>query len=565
MLKITYALLDITASDDAVSSVTDIQPFANAQEINTPDLDRLTVRKFATLELNEWVLDGSHEQWPGNPSAETWGFWSKQISGENGVFSEPVVLTIEFTDNHTSEGLTLYFRADTGDYSTDFTLDYYDSAGGLILSKDFSATGAEYFADSHAEDYRKIVMTFRKTSLPYRYLKLTEIKYGSIKIFDEDSIISASILEEIDPTGAELSINTMECTIYTEDFQLLDPQGIYEMLQQKQTINVQGFDTDGNAVEYGTFFLEEPTSEDDDTTTLSCVDFLGVIDKTQFLGGIYNNKNAGQLFDEIMLSAEVETDEYEVADDLRAKTITGWIPICTHREAVQQWAFAVGALVDCSRSKKIKAYSPVNVDVGTITHDDKFIGHKVTLKPLVTGVNITAHSYSVGADASTVYEGTLPAGENLVTFGEPYSGLSITGGTLKASGANYAVVTMSAAGAVTITGNQYVDSTTVYSVNATELPANAKPNIITVDESATLVNSANAVEIAQRIYDYNQNRYKNEGDIILGNQHVGEVWRTNSLNNRDILGRLSRLEIDLVTEIANATTSGVSAERVAHE
>lgn len=562
MLKITYGLLDITAADDAVSVAADVQPFADAQDINTPDLDHLTVKKFATLELNQWVLDGTFEQFPDNPEVENWGFWSKQISGENGDFSEPVVLTIEFDDNHTSEGLTLYFRADTGEYSTDFTIEYFNSAGALILTKDFSANYAEYFAESPAEDYRKIVITFRKTSLPYRYLKLTEIKYGSIKIFDEDSIVLATILEEVDPTGAELSINTMECTIYTDDFQLLDPQGIYEMLQQKQAINVISYDDAGESTDFGTFFLEEPTSEDDDTTTLSCVDFLGVIDKTNFLGGIYNNKNAGQLFDEIMLSAEVEADEYEVEETLRAKTVTGYIPICTHREAVQQWAFAVGGLVDCSRDKKIKAYSAVDTEVGTITHDEKFIGHSVKLKPLVTGVSITAHQYTVSADSSTAYEGTLPAGENLVTFDNPYSGLSVSGGTLKSSGANYAVVTMSAAGAVVITGKQYNDSTTVYTVNATELPANAKPNVIAVDEAATLVNANNALEIAQRIYAYNQNRYQDEGDIILGNQHVGEVWRMNSLNNRDIVGRVSRLEIDLVTETASITMAGVSAERV---
>lgn len=562
MLKITYGLLDITAADDAVSVAADVQPFADAQDINTPDLDHLTVKKFATLELNQWVLDGTFEQFPDNPEVENWGLWSKQISGENGDFSEPVVLTIEFDDNHTSEGLTLYFRADTGEYSTDFTIEYFNSAGALILTKDFSANHAEYFAESPAEDYRKIVITFRKTSLPFRYLKLTEIKYGSIKIFDEDSIVSATILEEVDPTGAELSINTMECTIYTDDFQLLDPQGIYEMLQQKQAINVISYDDAGEPTDFGTFFLEEPTSEDDDTTTLSCVDFLGVIDKTNFLGGIYNNKNAGQLFDEIMLSAEVEPDEYEVEETLRAKTVTGYIPICTHREAVQQWAFAVGGLVDCSRDKKIKAYSAVDTEVGTITHDEKFIGHSVKLKPLVTGVSITAHQYTVSADSSTAYEGTLPAGENLVTFDNPYSGLSVSGGTLKSSGANYAVVSMSAAGTVVITGKQYNDSTTVYSVNATELPANAKPNVIAVDEAATLVNANNALEIAQRIYAYNQNRYQDEGDIILGNQHVGEVWRMNSLNNRDIVGRVSRLEIDLVTETASVTTAGVSAERV---
>ena len=561
MLRINYGLLDITAADDAISSATDVQEFANAQEINTPDLDRLTVRKFADLEQNLWLLDGTFEEWPDNPKPETWGFWSKQMSDENGVFSAPIQLAIEFDDNHSSEGLTMYFRPDTGDYSTDFTVEYYDAGNNLLLSKEFSADAAEYFAESPVEDYRKVMLTFRKTSLPRRYLKLTEIKYGSIKVFDDDSIINATVLEEVDTTGAELSINTMECTIYTSDFQLLDPQGIYVMLQQKQAINIQTVNKDGSSEDFGTFFLEEPNSEDDDTTTLKCVDFLGVIDKTDFLGGIYENKNAVELFAEIMASADVKPQEYEVSAEFASKKITGWIPICSHREAVHHWAFAVGAVVDCSRSKLIRAYTPLTLNTGTITHDEKFIGHKVTLRPLVTGAKVTAHKYTVDTDTSTAYEGELTAGQSLITFSEPYSGLKITGGTIASSGANYAVVNVSTAGTVKITGKKYIDSTTVYSVNAAELPANAKPNVIDVDAGATLISAENAMEIAQRVYDLHQNRYQDEGDIILSGQRVGELWRMNSLNNRDIKGRVNRLEIDLITEIANVNMTGISVER----
>lgn len=565
MLKINYGLIDTSAADTAQASATDIQPFADAQQINTSDLDRLIVRKFGDLELNQWILDGTFEQFPDNPKAENWGFWSKQMSDENGVFAEPVVLTIEFTENHTSEGMTLYFRSDTGDYATDFTIEYYDNAGTLLSSADFTIDSAEFFAESVVSDYYKIVITFHKISKPYRYLKLSEVKYGSIKIFDENSVVEATILEEVDPTGAVLSINTMNCTVYTEDFQLLDPQGIYQMLQQKQAINISSYDDKGNATDYGTFFLEEPTSEDDDTTSFSCVDFLGVIDKTQFLGGMYTNKNAGELFDEIMLSAEVKDNEYDVTEDLRTKTITGYIPICSHREAVQQWAFAVGAVVECSRGKSIRAYIAPTTESGIITHDDKFTGHKITLKPFVTGVNVVAHEYTAGSDSSTAYEGILPVGDNVVTFSAPYSNISVSGGTLVESGANHAVVNMTAAGTAKITGKQYVDSTTLYSIKATGLPANAKPNEISVDTSATLINADNALEVAQRVFEYNQNRYQDEGDIILTSHRAGEMWRMNTINNRDIVGRLSRMEIDLIAEIANITLAGVSDERTVSE
>lgn len=562
MLEIKYGLIDVTAADDAVSECTDTQEYADIQAIHTPDLDRLPVKTFATLEQNQWILDGSRKAFPENPKEENWGLWSKQMSDENGVFSVPIALTINFTMNHTSEGLTLYFRPDTDDYAAEMQIDYYNSAGELILSKTFAPDAAEYFAAGIAENYRKIVLTFRKTSLPYRYLKLTEIKYGAVKVFDEDSIISADILEEVDVTGAELSINTLEFTVYTSDFQLLDPAGIYAALQQKQAIAVTQKDEEGVETSFGTFFLEEPYSEDDDTTTMQCVDFLGVIDKTDFLGGIYFAKNAGDLLTEIMASAEVEEDEYEVAPEIAAKSITGWIPICTHREALQQLAFAVGAVVDCSRGKTIRIYEPETAVSGTITHDEKFLGHKVSLKALVTGIEVTTHKYVTSADSSNAFEGTLSAGTHLVTFSEPYSSLSVSGATITESGANFAEVTVQTAGTVMITGKRYEDSTGIIGVYATELPANAKPNILSVDSVATLINADNAPEIASRLYDYCQNRYIDEGETVLGRQKAGQVWKMNSLNGRDLSGYINSLELDLMKETAAVKFTGESEERV---
>lgn len=560
MLKIRYGLLDVTAADDAISRCNDAQPFSDVQATNTPDLDSLPVNPWATLELNQWTLDGTKKEWPDRPKDENFGLWSRQMSDENGRFDEPIALTIEFTERHTSEGLTVSFRADSGDYPSDMQVEYYRGEE-LILFREYKPDATVYFAEGQAEDYTRIVMIFRGTNLPHRYLKLTEIKYGSIKVFDENSIISADIYEEVDRTGAELSINTLEFMIHTEDFQLLDPTGIYKMLQQKQAITAAQYNDDGTVTDFGTFFLEEPSSEDDDTTTLSCVDFLGVIDKTDFMGGIYVNKNAGELWDEIMASAEVAENEHEITEELRNKSVTGWIPICSHRAALQQWAFAVGAVVDCSRGKQIRAYKPETESCGTITHDDKFMGHSVKLKALVTGVTVTTHKYVPESDVSTAFEGTLSAGTHVVTFGSPYAGITVSGAQLISGGENHAVVEVSAAGDVIISGKKYEDSTGIVGVYATDLPANAKPNVVSVSDEATLVNAENARAIAQRLFDYYQNRYTDEGEIILTNQQAGQIWNMNSLNGRDLLGSIDSMEIDLMSETAKLKFTGISVAR----
>lgn len=556
MVELKYGLFDVTAAEDSSQSCSDVQPFADVTVLNTPDLDNLTVKPWATLETNQWLLDGSKLTFPDKPKQETFGLWSLQQSGDDGEFETPITLVCDFKDTHTTVGLTFIFRDDSDDYASHLKLQYYNSSGNLIAEKEFYPDGTTYFAEGLVENYKKIVITFYSTSLPHRYLKLTELKYGAVKIFDDDSIISAQILEEADPTGAELSINTLEFTAYTTDFALLDPRGAYVALQQRQAI---GATVDGE--NFGVFFLDEPSSEDDDTTTFSCTDFLGVIDETSFMGGIYSNKNVGELVLEIMTSAEVENSEYSLTSSLSSKTVSGYIPICTHREALQQVAFAIGAVVDCSRGKAIRIYPQNTATIGTITHDEKFDGHKVKMTALVTGVEVTAHRYVLSTETSNVYEDTLPVGTHTLTFGSPYANLSIIGATILASGANYATVQVTTAGQVTITGRQYEDNTSVVGVYASELPANAKPNVVSCDSGATLVSAVNAPQIAQRLYSFYQNRYEDEGEILLGNQRVGEVWRMNSLNERDIAGAIQSLDINLITGIASAKITGQASTR----
>lgn len=558
--QITYGLFDVTAADDATQSCDDLQPFANIAAITPPDLDELVVEPWATLETNQWILDGSKKAFPNTPMKENFGLWSLSMSNSDCMFETPIILECSFTENHTTLGVTLLFREDSCEYANVVDIGYYDSSDSLIHSERYSPDSANYFASALVENYRKIVFIFWGTSLPNRYLKLTEIKFGQVKIFDDDSIIDATILEEIDPTGSELSINTLEFTAYATDFSLLDPNGVYTALQQKQTIK-----TKINGENFGTFFLDEPESEDDDTTTFKCIDYVGVIDQTNYMGSMCFGEDAYTVLETIFKSAGLESSEYSIDNELQLKSIAGHIPICTHREALQQVAFATGAIVDCSRGKEIKVYLADAETSGTLTHDDKFTGHKVKYTSLVTGVEVTSHEFTLSSEMTNIFEGTLEEGLHTITFSAPYDGINVDGAELMECDVNYASILVSGSSTVLITGYEYTDNTTVVGVYADELPANTKPNVISCDSSATLVSALNAAEIAQRLYDYYQNRYEDEGDIILGLQKVGQVWSMNSLNGMNLNGVIHSLEIDMLAETASVKLTGSPEERKADD
>lgn len=535
--EISYGLVDVTAKEDSTPTCQDKQPFIDMAQLKRNNLE---VDKYGTGELNQFVLDGSMKLFPDNPYGKNFGLWSLSMSDENGVFKTPITLTVDFTENHSSLGLTFFFMAKTNDYCNNLNIKYYDGGGVLLLDKDFAPDEPIYFAEGKVTDYRKVVTTFKSTNYPFRYLKLSELKYGAIKIFKRDDIVTANILEEVDPTSSSISINTLEFTAHSKDFSLLDPQGLYSLIQKKQDIEVSLYQNDIRR-DMGTFYLEEPESQSDDTVTMSCIDALGIMDQTDFKGGLYNNKLAKELVSDIMASAGFS---FELASSFDSVTLTGWIPICTHRVALQQVAFAIGAIVDCSRSSNVRIYPIPTLSTLDIGKDRKIQGHKVKQRSLVTGVEVIAHKYIASTESAELYKGVLPVGTHEIVFSEPKHTLTVTGGTILSSNVNYAKISVTTASEITLTGKNYNDTTSIVGVYMPELPANEKQNILQVD-AATLINESNAKAVAQRLYDYYQKRYENTGDIILQNEEVGKMVTMESLSNKSIKGIVESMEINL--------------------
>ena len=111
-----------------VSALSDSSPeFPNA------DIGKLELLKSDTTypaylipDLNSAVLDGSRAIM----EDETCIPLISGISGEDGTFTSPPILTISFTSPHTSAGITLYFL---DDYPADIKVAWYDTYGQKII------------------------------------------------------------------------------------------------------------------------------------------------------------------------------------------------------------------------------------------------------------------------------------------------------------------------------------------------------------------------------------------------------------------------------------------------
>ena len=167
---IEYGAVDITAKSDSQLSVNNSQDFSKLDELKS---DKLQEIKYSTLEKNHFTLDGKSENMGSTITGVGW--WSKLMSDENGSFTTPLVLTINFSQVHSSIGLTLTFSKYA--YCNSLKIQYYSASNELIVEKTYSPDEYNYFCEQTVANYKKIVITFYSTNIPYRYLKLYGIMY----------------------------------------------------------------------------------------------------------------------------------------------------------------------------------------------------------------------------------------------------------------------------------------------------------------------------------------------------------------------------------------------------
>lgn len=501
---------DVTALKDSSLSSSAIQDFVDLGLFQ----DNIEQSLYGTMELNQFVLDGSREIMPEIPEIP---YWSSAKSEENCSFLVHPTLTIRFTKPHSSIGLTLHFA---GDIPAEVKIIWYSVSGILLAEKTFYPDSQEYFCECNIQNYGRLAISFPKSTWPHRYVKLDYIEYGGKWLLGRDNIKNASVYEEMDITSATLSINTasIEFVDTAGDFELSNQKGLWKSLQEEQDIAIAEY-VDGEMVDCGTFYLDTWDSQKN-IVKFSLIDRIGVMDKTMYYGGtIFENVYAGEIIADIMASCGVK--KYSVEEEVYYIPLSGWLAIQSHRAALQQVVFACGAVADCSRSDWIRIYKPDQYVSRTIGLDRKFMGTKITLDKYVSGVSVAYVNYALADAASEISRGTLPAGITRVEFSEPYqaSSISVSSGAITAVSTNYVEVSMTEPGECIISGRKYEKTENTYTVRNAVIAGEAES--IQSYSGCTLMSVERAMEVAGRILSYTKMRQIVDMRFINAGEAVG--------------------------------------------
>jgi len=512
-LQIKYMDVPEGARKASVVAADAGQPFPLPQQLAEGVADV----PWATLEPGGWMLDGSRKLLPDTPRQMGW--WSCEPSEADGTFSDPPVIRLTFPQPYTATGLTFRFWPSKEEWCSHIRVAWY-RGDGLIDQADAYPNAAEWVFFYPVENFDAVEICLLQTNSPGRYAKLQQLQIGRVMVFMGDELVEVRLLNETDPSLCALTVDTMTVA-------LRDRKGRNLLPQKDQIVELY---RDG--VLLATHSITDAQRQSRQNYRLRSQSAIGRLEGS-FLGGIYEQYPLENLLQEVLRDFAFGVDPA-----FTGKTVTGYLPVCTRRQALQQITFAVGAAVTSRGDGSIWLQLPEETVSGGFTAGRIFAGGRLKQEPPVAAVELFVHHYSPGDEEKILLKETMVTGEGvLFVFSEPFCDYQITGGTLADSDANWVRIT--ANGPVTLSAKKYRHTVSVHRKENSQ--AAEKGNVVTV-EKATLVNGENASDILQRLYTYHTLQSLLTQDVVAAGEKAGQLVESLSPWGDRVTGYISSME-----------------------
>lgn len=524
---VDYDLYDTTALQDAAESTESNAPFADMGKIK----DNIHSPSYGTLEHNFFVLDGSMDEFPDEPDSLV--YFSKDFVQTNNNFQytgmelfagddldgpvdeafQSQSIAIDFTENHTSYGITLYFL---NEYPTEIEVAWYDLFGVLKSRKRFFPDSLVYFCRNPVEGYGRIVITFLR-ALPYHNVKLQHIKYGTKITWGADKIKTGKLVNDTDPTSDKIKTDklTFSFVDVDDEFNFGNADGLYRMLQKSQQMSPYEM-VRGRKIPLGTFFLDT-YSTTKNVTKMSGIDYKGKLSHTDFTGGrIYNGEAAGAVIDEIMEAAGI--GDYVVDEETRNMPLYGTLKIQTCQKALREVLFACGSIINTSHRDGVEILKYGRTVTSKIDRGRKF-STTYQIDKYVSDVTVKYKTWALESEVSEITKGTYGAGTHTIQFSSPAANVTASAGLILEQKPYYIVLKLDEGQEeIIISGQKYVSEELAACSGIEHMKAGEVRNVKSF--SGTLLDHNAAQRVADDILDYYQLQ------MIIKTKHLADDEKT---------------------------------------
>lgn len=484
---------------------------------------------YATLEPGVWTLDGTRRILPDAPSGAGW--WSAARSGEEGRFSSPPQIIITFPAPYTATGLTFVFSPGTEQWCSNIRVQWYNSQT-LLEEVTAYPDAAQWVLDQTIEAFDRVVIYLNATNKPGQFAKVQLIQIGKVVVFGRNELTRVQLTNEVDPSLCVLSVDAMRVEIRDRKGRTFAPQENQRMeLYRDEKL-------------LAAHYIMDSSRDAKDLYTFSCQSAIGLLGG-DYLGGMYNNIPVRTVLNEVL-----DGRLYILDPSFDSYKVSGYLPICTRREALQQLAFSMGAMVTTQGTDVIHLLPLPKEASVEFARKQIFVGSKAETQPRIYRFEVSTHSYTKSSEVVTLMSSKEISGEaELFTFSEPHYDYVIEGGTITDSGVNWVKIT--ANGAVTLNAKTYIHNASVYTKQNPFATAAERSNVFSVTE-ATLVHKENVQAVLNRLYSVKQLRQTLHQEVVISGQKAGDMVSSTNPWESKIKGYITSME-------SNLTQSGHTA------
>lgn len=416
--KVTFEILDVGAFENNTKTV------ISQAEISR--LDQLTNKvremtsKYATYERNYFRLDSSFVIPPKTTDAGfEVGWWSGDICDSEGVFNPHQIIEILLDEESSSIGLTISFDILANEYAADFDIAVYTGDNTLLHSQSIVGNIESVYAlTKPLDDYKKVIVTIKKWGKGYRRARITEIDFGVIREYSDNSLIKLNMLEEISTTSETLPVSELKFTVdnSNKEFNILNPEGFYRFLQQRQEAVLEiGVEISEDTFEYvkmGNYYLSEWQSDEGAlTTTFTAKNIIDLLDNYEMENLVAKNTNLYDLVVGLFTVAKITRYEIDIA--LKDITTQAIYKKMTCRQLLQCICIAGMAVAFTDREGRLIVKQLTNnTPIDNITFDNIYKEPQIKLDKLVSSVEVSI--YDKG-EVTSVYKanGAITGGATL--------------------------------------------------------------------------------------------------------------------------------------------------------
>ena len=287
----------------------------------------------------------------------------------------------------------------------------------------------------------------------------------------------------------------------------------------------------------GKFYVDHITRQGANKYELNCVSAIGLLDRMQHSGGLYQSIPFGDVLGDILAGEDGQPVIDYICDiDVASITCTGWLPHDTKRNNLYQLIFANGVNIIKAPdgTPQFTFIHTAQEDSTEIADADIFLGGSVDYQTPYSKIEVTEHTYAYVPEESPVSlydnsEGDTVINEQIWFDSAPVYVPSITaseGLTVLSATENGAVIS----GNGKLEGIPYVHATKTISMGAEEYLGDEK--IVSVTD-CTLVGLINSNNLALRLYNFYCQRSNGTIKIIknsikLKDQRCGKPYRFNN-------------------------------------